>query len=216
VAKRSFSKIVKSGKDDTNIVRPFLVEDIEGPLPYADKIDSLGYGGGRASKIEREAYEKGFRSGEEAGMEMGRKKMELQIQKFSEILEELTILREKIFLSVEENILELALAVARKVIHHEVRSEREVAINVVKAALKAAILSEKVTIKLNPLDLDTAVEHKADLMDHIDGSPKVKLEKDEGVGQGGCVIETAYGNIDARLEEQMAEVEKVLEKELTV
>jgi flagellar assembly protein FliH len=97
-----------------------------------------------------------------------------------------------------------------------VRSEREVAINVVKAALKAAILSEKVTIKLNPLDLDTAVEHKADLMDHIDGSPKVKLEKDEGVGQGGCVIETAYGNIDARLEEQMAEVEKVLEKELTV
>jgi flagellar assembly protein FliH len=53
-------------------------------------------------------------------------------------------------------------------------------------------------------------------MEHVDGSPKVRLEEDERVGQGGCIIETAYGNIDARLDEQMAEIEKVLEKGLNV
>ena len=53
-------------------------------------------------------------------------------------------------------------------------------------------------------------------MEHVNGSPKVKLEEDKRVGQGGCIIETAYGSIDARLEEQMAEIEKVLEKGLSV
>lgn len=216
MAKSSFSRVYKPDKGDEKIVKPFLVEKIEDPFAFIEEGDSLGCTGERTPKIERMAYEKGFSSGEKAGLEMGQKKMDILLKRFSNILKELTTLRENILLSVDENILELALAVARKVIHHEVRTEREVVIGVVKAALKAAILSERITIKLNPLDLDVAVQNKADLMEHVDGSPKVKLEEDKGVEQGGCMIETAYGNIDARLEVQLAEVEKALEKEVGV
>lgn len=215
MAKSSFSRVYRPSKGDEDIVKPFMIERIEDPFAFLEEDDSMGCGG-RIPKIERMAYEKGFSAGEEAGMEMGRKKMDILLQRFSDILQELTTLRENILLSVDKNIFELALAIARKVLHHEVRTEREVVVGVVKAALKAAILSERITIKLNPLDLDVAVENKADLMEHVNGSPKVKLEEDERVEQGGCIIETAYGSIDARLEEQMAEMEKVLEKGLSV
>ncbi len=214
--KNSFSKVYKTDKDNEKFVKPFMVEQIEDPFALIEEGGSLGPDGGRIPRIERMAYEKGFSSGEQAGLEMCQKKMDILLNRFSDILKELTVLRENILLSVDENVLELALAIARKVIHHEVRTEREVVVSVVKAALQAAVLSERITIKLNPLDLDVAVENKADLMEHVDGSPKVRLEEDERVQQGGCVIETAYGSIDARLDEQMAEVEKVLEKGLNV
>ena len=213
MAKNSFSRVYRPDKGDEDVVKPFMVERIEDPFAHLEE-DSMEYGGGRIPKIEKMAYEKGFSAGEEAGIEMGRKKMDLLLQRFSGILQELTTLRENILLSVDENIIELALAVARKVLQREVGTDREVVVGVVKAALKAAILSERITIKLNPLDIDVAVENKADLMEHVDGSPKVKLEEDKGVEQGGCIIETAYGSIDARLEEQLAEIEKALEKKV--
>ena len=214
--KSSFSKVYKPDEGDKEFVKPFMVERIEDPFALIEEGDSLGPDGGRIPRIERMAYEKGFSSGEQAGLEMGQKKMDILLNKFSGILKDLTVLRENILLSVDENVLELALAIARKVVHHEVRTEREVVVSVVKAALQAAILSERITIKLNPLDLDVAVENKADLMEHVDGSLKVRLEEDARVEQGGCIIETAYGSIDARLDEQMAEVEKVLEEGLNV
>ncbi len=218
MAKSLFSKVYKPDKGDEELVKPFMVERIEDPFALTEEEGggSLGLNGGRVPKIERMAYERGFSSGEQAGLEMGQKKLDILLNRFSDILKELTVLRENVLLSVDENVLELAIAIARKVIHHEVRTEREVVVSVVKAALKAAILSERITIKLNPLDLDVAVENKADLMEHVDGSPKVRLEEDARVEQGGCIIETAYGNIDARLDEQMTEIQKVLEKGLNV
>ena len=213
----SLTKILKSDKGDKKQIRPFLLETLDlASFPFYDRDRSDGHLNGKFEEIERQAYEEGFCSGEKAGLEMGQKKMEVLIDRFSNIMQELGTLKKTILESMEENILDLSLLIAEKVVHQEVKAEKDLVLTVVKAALDAAVVSEKINIRLNPSDLEVVTKSKPELQEQLKGSPILKIVKDEGVEPGGCIIETAFGNVDARLDEQMAEIEKALKEELKV
>ena len=49
-----------------------------------------------------------------------------------------------------------------------------------------------------------------DLLSLLDGIKNLEIVDDRRVGDGGCVIETNAGTIDAKIETQLAEVERAL------
>jgi len=53
-------------------------------------------------------------------------------------------------------------------------------------------------------------EHRQDLITLLDGIDHLEITDDQRVGKGGCIIETNAGNIDARIETQLEQVEKAL------
>jgi flagellar biosynthesis/type III secretory pathway protein FliH len=64
-----------------------------------------------------------------------------------------------------------------------------------------------VTIRVNPRDFQIIERHHA-TRSSSPLSEAVKLVEDPLIGRGGCVIETESGTIDARIEEQLREIEK--------
>jgi hypothetical protein len=51
-----------------------------------------------------------------------------------------------------------------------------------------------------------------DFIKMLEGAKSVQVVEDSSVGPGGCVIETDFGEIDARISSQLAELEsKILE-----
>lgn len=165
----------------------------------------------RFLQIEREAYQKGFEAGEKAGFEFGSQKAEVILKRLSGILSELSVIKADLYKEMEQEIAKLALAIAKQIIHYEVGLNSEVVMHVTKAAIKAAHDGNDVmTIKVNPDDFEYMVKAKPEVLSHIDGVKNINIEEDETVSKGGCVLETLYDEVDARLEQGFKEIEKAV------
>ena len=54
------------------------------------------------------------------------------------------------------------------------------------------------------------MEIKSDFLQTIDGIGNVVFEADDSIAQGGALIETLYGEVDARIDQQYREVKNGL------
>src|SRR5688572_31418748 len=100
--------------------------------------------------LERDAFAKGYEQGERSGAEAAGKRGEAMLRRLSETLTELTSLRASMIRQTEGQIVELALAVARRIVHREVTLDRNLLIAIVRVALDRLGESAHVTVRLHP------------------------------------------------------------------
>ena len=178
-----------------------------------------------ADEREEQAYRKGFadgkaqglNEGEHTGFEEGTKKIEPLISSIKEALIQLNSLRAETYQQIEKQVVELALAIARKVICREISTDKETVVCVAKEALAKVDEPGKINIKMNPSDLEFINETQYRISNLIADVNNVTFEAEDSVQSGGCVIETDLGEIDARIEKQIQAVEesfrRAMEKE---
>jgi len=105
-------------------------------------------------------------------------------------------------------VVELALAIAQKVICREISTDRETVVHVAKKALATVDDPGRIKIKLNPSDLQFINETKYQLSNLTANVNHVAFEAEESIQSGGCIIETELGEIDARIEKQLQAIEE--------
>jgi flagellar assembly protein FliH len=158
--------------------------------------------------IEKVAYENGFRQGEKAGMEIAERKSEAMMRRYADTILEMGKLKPTLYSQAEREVVKLALEVAKKVVHREVKIDREIIQTLVKVALSHVAVKSGVTIHLHPADYSYMLEHRAALMRPGDDEREMVLLADKSIDRGGCLVETECGDIDARIEEEFREVER--------
>jgi flagellar assembly protein FliH len=100
-----------------------------------------------------------------------------------------------------QGVLELACELARQVLRHEISSNPNVLLPVIREALGLLFDdSRAVQIKLNPLDLDVLQDI---LREEYPGLP-LTLQADPGMTRGGCLVESGGTVVDGRLEKRWA------------
>lgn len=166
------------------------------------------------AEFREQAFREGYVQGEKAGMEKGAKKIEPVLNNFRQALTELEKTGKQLFRHAEEQTVDLALAVARKIVCHEVSLNREVVINVVKEALKRVADQEKITIRVNPVDVELIRDPRCQLSSVLEKGESIIVEADACIPAGGCMIDTQLGGIDARIEEQLKTIEEAFKAEL--
>lgn len=164
-----------------------------------------------ASQIEKEAFEKGFAQGEKAGKQIAEKAMEATLKALDAALakwqkEELKRSWEK-----AEEIVRLALAVARKILKREVKQDPSVIVDIVRDALSKTALREEVIIKVHPMDRETLMEARGDLLRELDEVRSLRIEADDKLSRGDALIECPQGELDLRIERQLSEIERAFE-----
>jgi len=163
------------------------------------------------SEIEERAYAKGFARGEKAGIESGKEKFESVVNSINKALSELIKIRQDIYLESEQEIVKLALAIARKVVCNEIRVNKDTVVNVVKEAVKKVEGNEKVKVKLSCKDFEFIKNEKPAMIDKITNIENAGFIMDESICDGGCIIETESGDIDSRVEKQFQAIEEAFE-----
>jgi flagellar assembly protein FliH len=169
-----------------------------------------------ADEREAQAYQKGFDDGnadgliegEKKGFDLGAQKIKPLLSSIEEALIQLNKIREETYQQIEKEVVELALAIAQKVICHEIATDRETVVCVAKEALAKVDDPGKIKIKMSPTDLQFINETKYQLSNLISDIDNVTLEAEDSIQSGGCVIETDIGEIDARIEKQLQAVEE--------
>jgi flagellar biosynthesis/type III secretory pathway protein FliH len=168
-----------------------------------------------------EAYQQGLRDGTSAGETSGRAIAQAQAdRKLGEIessvrmrLETVERALDQVFLDWESRIMELAMAISRRIVGQACEAPGEAAMHVARMALRKLGSEARVMVRCHPKDL-TTLEHEKELWGGRGGVRKVVLEPDESVGRGGIVIETDTGTIDARIPRLTENVERALAQAL--
>jgi len=160
----------------------------------------------------KEARDKGREAGHEAGFTEGKSEVERLIQRTQVMLERAQDKRAEILAETEQEIIDLVLLLSRKVIKIISENQRSVIISNVVQALRKIKARGSVTIRVNMSDLKLTTEHKQKFIQLVEGVNNIQIVEDGTVDSGGCIIETDFGEIDARISSQLAELEsKILE-----
>ncbi|MDP3150707.1 MAG: FliH/SctL family protein [Ignavibacteria bacterium] len=106
-------------------------------------------------------------------------------------------------------VLNLAFLVSEKIIKREIENKSIIDDNL-KFALKKVLGANKVIIKLNQKDLEH-LRTNSEGMFNDDIFSKITFEPDERIERGGCLVETEIGNVESRINTQLAELKKQLE-----
>jgi flagellar assembly protein FliH len=161
---------------------------------------------------KKEANDTGFQTGREEGYNSGKAEVERLIQRTQTVLKRAQDKRGEILAESEQQIVDLVLLIARKVIKVISESQKTVVVSNVVQALRKLKTRGAVIIRVNMADVKLTTEHIKDFIRLAEGAASIQVQEDSSVDAGGCIIETDFGEIDARISSQLAELEsKILE-----
>lgn len=158
--------------------------------------------------IKESAFQKGFIEGKRVGFESGTKKADPVINSLSEALGQLENIRKQIHEALEEEVARLALAIAKKIVCHEIKTDQETVICIAREALSRVENPGKVKIKLHPDDLQFIKDTQSQLSRFLYNVESIRFEAEASIQNGGCLIETDMGDLDARIEKQFQAIEE--------
>ncbi len=115
-----------------------------------------------------------------------------------------------LFEAAERQVVELAVAIAEKIVKGEVASGRAVATENVRRAVELAVNRGTLEIRLHPKDHSLVEKYLPTLTSDFTDIDSVELRDDPSVERGGCVVHTRMGKIDAELKTQLEEIGRTL------
>jgi len=181
----------------------------------------------RAKKIEEETKKKGLvliaearnkavSEGREEGYRKGEEEAKRLVERLHIILNAAIDKRKKIIDSTERQLIDLVLLISKKVVKVISEKARAVVIANVKESLKKVSRDTEITIRVNTKDLEITTKHKNIFIKMVEGLEKVTVEEDSRVDPGGCIIETSFGDIDARIQKQLGLLEERIRELLPI
>jgi flagellar assembly protein FliH len=156
---------------------------------------------------EKNAYHKGFSKGVREGSEREKKELSLAAKAVAELTRKLKALNVDFMKDNKKAFLDLAFAIASRVIHNEVSTNRELVCSVLEDAIHDMQDRQGARILLNPEDYRCIAEAPPAFVDRCQD---LLFERDEKIAPGGAVIEMPTGVIDARLEQQFNKIKEAL------
>jgi flagellar assembly protein FliH len=136
--------------------------------------------------------------------------MEPVVARLARTIDELAAQRRRMRREAEEDVVKLAVAIGRRILHRELTIDPEALLGVVKAALTKLERRELVRVRVHPAELTMVKRH----FEQLDPSGPVEVVADAALERGGVVFETSRGNLDASLDTQLLEIQRGLSDRL--
>jgi flagellar assembly protein FliH len=100
----------------------------------------------------------------------------------------------------------LAVAVAERILRTEFEARPERVTEIVRQALQMAVGEPDIRLHLHPDDAALIADRADEILPALAPAGRPAIVPDENVSRGGCVVRTVHGEIDARLETQLARI----------
>ena len=170
-----------------------------------------------AEKIKAQAYEnarkEGFEKGQKEGFEKGLEQVNKLISQLEIITRDADECRRNILENAKHDIVDLSVKIAEKVVKATCAKQRDIAVRNAEYAL--GLLKEKspAVIRVNLADIEVAREYRSVLLNMFDKVESIKIAEDPAVEQGGCIVESNAGGVDANIQTQLSSIRSSLHEE---
>lgn len=158
---------------------------------------------GRLEELQKEAYEEAWRQGHAEGLAAGQQELSQRAARFDQLLYALSKPFDQLDDSVEEQLVELSIAIVKQLFRREIRINPSHVIGVVREAIQLLpVASRSVQVHLHPGDAALVRES----LSPAEGEPAWAIVEDPLIAQGGCRITTENSQVDATTEARLQAV----------
>lgn len=166
-------------------------EEVVAPrLPTVEELEQIH------QQARDEGYQKGLAEGHQAGVEKGTKeataKIQAEAQKLAQVTAKLDSALNDLNAVVADDLLALAIELAREVIRQEISARPETLLAVVREAL-AQLPHQHAAIYLHPEDASLLRSYMGDQLSHAGH----RIHEDYKLKRGDCVLEAGGSQVDA-------------------
>ena len=157
-----------------------------------------------SENIKKSAFEEGYRLGlEKAGAD---------IEIFKTELSNFMNARKEVFEYIAPDILEISVDIAKTIIKKEIETDPQVLINTIVDVLRSVSKNEpKITIRVRPQSVQFIKDTIPNITYQYGIDSSINIVADPSVEEGGCILQTNNGIVDASVDTQLEIIKKALE-----
>lgn len=152
--------------------------------------------------VQRQAFQQGYSEGERGGWQKGIEQYQAAIAAFGQTVQQLSALKNKLRRQAEQELVELSLAIARRIVRRELTVDPTTIVGLVHTCFEEFQRAEIHSVRVNPQDLDAVAAYFKE-----NPGANIEVQPDPKVERGGAVFQTAQGELDARIGTQLKEIE---------
>jgi len=195
-------------------VAAYAFEQLEAPPSLQEVEDPVAAAQAEAERIREEARAAGHAEGMLAAQQQTEAALRPALQALSEAVAQVEAIRDEASAAVERDAIELAVQLAEKIVAGAIEVEPERVVNVVRGALRRLVERRRVTILVNPEDLELIREATNGFITGLGGIEHCEVQAERRVLRGGAIVRTEEGQIDATVETQLARARELIALEL--
>jgi flagellar assembly protein FliH len=191
--------IIHKARENAALIKREAELEAERILAEAEQeIDQL------IAEAQQKAKEEGYRHGEELAQEHYND----LISEAMEFKEQSRKAYEETLTSLEQDIVELVLSIATKIVGDEMRNNKEVILGVVRETIVACSNRENIVLKVSPEDYEFVATNEEKLRLNIKGLNELEIRKDASLSKGSCIIDTDFGSVDGSCDVRLESIRK--------
>lgn len=157
---------------------------------------------------KEEAYHKGFEEGYEDSFKKGEEHLKILFKNIQNIADHLLEKRQQILKETQGQLVSILISSVRKVIHKLAEDQEGIIIKTLQEALLRVTSRSDIVLRVNPKDFSIVEEWVPRLKERFENLTSLKVFEDSKIENGGCLIETDFGEIDARIATQISRIEE--------
>ena len=163
----------------------------------------------RAREEADSIREASAKEGYEAGILQAREDIEALRESISVFMNA----KQEVFEYIAPDILEISIDIAQKIIKKEITQDPQMILDKITEILKTLSKEEtKINLKVNPSQVSILKQSIPDILSDAGLDARIIIVPDETVTEGGCVVTTANGIIDATIESQISIIKEALKE----
>jgi len=159
--------------------------------------------GPREDDANKESFQRGFSEGRAVGHDQATAELQPVMDRLSRSLADLASVRSRVRKTAEADLLKLAIAIARRVLHRELTLDPGSIEGLIRVALEKLESRELCRVRVHP-DQEPIIRT---LLARFSAAP-VELVPDPTLQCGDVMFETAHGTLDGSIEAQLQEIER--------
>lgn len=170
----------------------------------------------RTELVEKQAHDKTYAEAKALAEKDAAEECERAVARIQAVLDEAVKLRVSILADIEDQITELVLLIATKVVKSLAEAQKDVVVKNVVDALKNLKGREHFLVRVNPKDLKIVESRLPNMRSLLEAKGTITCVEDSSVDPGGCIIETEFGEVDARIATQLQKIEQSIREAVPI
>lgn len=162
----------------------------------------------------QEAYNLGLDEGRKRAFEEKSSDIATQMGQLEQLIAALTNLKAELLSQNESHLMKLLFHMAERITMTHLEKDNEAVVEVLRSAVALAQTEENIRVEMSPQQIEFIEELRKQTGREVEFLRKIRFEPNAEMKPGGCVIETNYGEIDARIETRLQKLWETLSEAL--
>ena len=137
------------------------------------------------SNAKKQGYEAGFEDGFNKGKEAAKEEFSPVLKTSQHLVEELSEFRKEMYDKVEREMIEMVIALTKKVIHFEFSTREDAVQDMIRLGVQSVLDRESMVIKIHPTDKEYAESFLPELNHMYSEIKNITFAANSGIERGG-------------------------------